>query len=154
MPLTPDYLRNEKQIHGHGSQRPHDPVPMWPLSSHTVFSSKQICISHLVTSNSLLFTTLGLHTFCLLCCGAGLSTYTSRWLLRGISLDITPLTQVEMWDLIPPLCLEKVLRFCNILLDCTVSSPASLTRLCTSEPTWRWWRCLVNANIPSSFHGI
>ena len=135
MLLTPDYLRNEKQIHGHGSQGPHDPVPMWPLSSHTVFSSKQICISYLVTSKSLLFTTLGLHTFCLVCCDAGLSTYTSRWLLHGISLDTTLLTQVEMSDLMPPLCLEKVLRLCNILLDCTVSSPASLTRLCTSEPT-------------------
>lgn len=60
---TPHYIQNEMQIHWNGSQGPHDVVPIFPLSFHTVFSSKQICIPLLVTSNSLLFTTLGLHAF-------------------------------------------------------------------------------------------
>ena len=155
MLLTPHYLRNEKQIPGHESQGPRDPVLMCPLSSHTVFSSKQICISNLATSNSLLFTTLGLHTFCLLCCGAGLSTYNlcGSSVVSLLTLPPSPRWRCEIW------CLhcawkKSVLGLCNILLDCTVSSSASLTKLCTSEPTWRWWQSLVNPNIPSSLHGI
>ena len=49
MLLTSHYLRNEKQIHGHGSQGPRDPVLMCSIISYCLFlqTNLHLTLSHI-----------------------------------------------------------------------------------------------------------